>query len=367
MYEALDERVGRKVAVKVLRREVAGIPGVARRFLLEARAAAAVKHPGIARVIDIGEAPGEDPYLVMELVEGDDLAAILERKRRLDPDLAAAVCLHMLDALEAVHRAGIVHRDLKPANVVLSRNPGDRAAVRILDFGLARVPVHAGSSRLTAEGAVVGTPHYASPEQARASPDVDARADIYAVGVILFEMATGRVPFDGDSDADVMTKVLREPFPSPRSIRPSLSPELERVILRATARDPADRFATAADFAAALRALPWGDGADGTRADDSTTSRRLRDIAASAGARAARPGSGGATPLPVVVGGSRAMVVLAVVCAALAFLSAGPLGLSLVCSGGTPEVKRDAAAAGNEPRHAGDGGHRRDPDRREEP
>ncbi|NMC70255.1 MAG: serine/threonine protein kinase, partial [Myxococcales bacterium] len=256
VYEAVHEEIGQRFAIKILKPEFAAFPEVAERFLVEARAAAAVRHPGVVKIFDFGRLDEGMPYLVMELLDGESLADLLERKRRLPQEQAIALCLHVLDALEAAHRAGVVHRDLKPENVVLVRGPGGEPWAKLIDFGIALLGrIGPAAIRQTVQGTVMGTPFYMAPEQARGALDIDGRADLYALGVMLFEMLVGKLPFTGRTPAEVLTRVLTEPFPSARAADDSIPAALDDVILRATARKREQRFASAAEFAEALRPL----------------------------------------------------------------------------------------------------------------
>jgi serine/threonine-protein kinase len=256
VYEAVHEEIGQRFAIKILKPEFAALPEVAERFLVEARAAGAVRHPAAVKIFDLGRLEEGVPYLVMELLDGESVAELLECKWRLPQDQAVALCLHVLDALEAAHQAGVVHRDLKPENVVLVRGPGGEPWAKLIDFGIARLALQEHAAlRQTIQGTVMGTPYYMAPEQARGSIDIDGRADIYAVGVMLFELVTGKLPFTGRSATEVLTRALSEPFPSARSLDESITPELELVIRRATERRRERRFASAAEFAEALRPL----------------------------------------------------------------------------------------------------------------
>ncbi|MBN1771035.1 MAG: protein kinase [Deltaproteobacteria bacterium] len=253
VYEAVHELIGLRLAVKLIRFEYAGNSELAARFLQEARAAASVGHPGIVQVQDVGTSHDGRTYLVMEYLEGEDLEKLMRRQRRMPVGDIAAILGDVLEALDAAHAKGIVHRDLKPENVYLVKNRKGERTVKVLDFGIARLTADTGQSvRLTQPGAVMGTPYYMSPEQARGAENVDAGVDIYAAGVILFEALTGRLPFVGSTFHQVLAQSLTADFPSARALREDLPAELEQVIYKATARERADRYATAVDFAAAL-------------------------------------------------------------------------------------------------------------------
>ena len=253
VYEAVHELIGLHVAVKLIRFEYAGNSELAARFLQEARAAASVGHPGIVQVQDVGTSHDGRTYLVMEFLEGEDLEKLMRRQRRMPVGDIVAILTDVLEALEAAHAKGIVHRDLKPENVYLTAGRKGERIVKLLDFGIARLTADTGQvTRLTQPGAVMGTPYYMSPEQARGDQNVDAGVDIYAAGVMLFEALTGRLPFAGSTFHQVLAQSLTAPFPSARALRDDLPEELERVIFKATVRDRAQRYATAADFAADL-------------------------------------------------------------------------------------------------------------------
>ncbi|MBN1770668.1 MAG: serine/threonine protein kinase [Deltaproteobacteria bacterium] len=286
LYEATHAQIGQRFAVKVLKPEFLGHAELAQRFLTEARAASAVGHPGIVQVIDFGHLRTGEPYLVMELLQGEDLKQLLERKKRLTEPEAITITLHVLEALAAAHRAGVLHRDLKPENVVLVRGPEGRPWAKVIDFGIARVTSRdPAARRVTRHGTVMGTPAFMAPEQARGSVHVDARSDLYSVGVMLFEMTTGQLPFRGASPTEVMVRLLQDDFPRPRQVCPDVSSEMEQVILRATAKKPDNRYPSAAEFVAALRGLraryeggrAWRD-EDAPQVAETTGIRRLHEL-----------------------------------------------------------------------------------------
>jgi serine/threonine protein kinase len=253
VYEAIHDVIGLRVAVKLIRTEFAGNAELAARFLQEARAAAAGGHPGIVHVHDVGTTPDGRMYLVMEFLDGEDLDKVLRRRHRMPADEICDILCEVLDAVGAAHAAGIVHRDLKPENVYLTATTRGRRIVKLVDFGIARLATAGGAAtRLTQPGAVMGTPYYMAPEQARGEQDVGPAADIYAVGVMLFEALSGRLPFTGNNFHQIVLQTLSAPFPSVRTLCPDVPEELEQVIFKATARDPAARYADAGEFAAAL-------------------------------------------------------------------------------------------------------------------
>ena len=252
VHEGRDLRLGRRVAVKILRPDLAKDPTFQARFRREAQSAAALNHPNIVAVYDTGEdvltsPDGERtvvPYIVMEYVDGMTLRQLLASGRRLLPERALEITAGVLSALDYAHRHGIVHRDIKPANVMLTRT-GD---VKVMDFGIARTINDVGST-MTATSAVMGTAQYLSPEQARGEV-VDARSDLYSTGVLLYELLTGRPPFRGDSPVSIAYQHVSEmPLP-PSQVDPGVTPEVDAVVLHALAKRTDDRYQTAADFRA---------------------------------------------------------------------------------------------------------------------
>jgi serine/threonine protein kinase len=258
VYEVMHESLGRRFAMKVLRRDVAKDPTLAARFIQEARATASLKHPHIVSITDFGLLVEKIPYFVMERLYGQTLAHVCKVGGQLPASRAINVVLQVAGALAVAHEAGIVHRDLKPENLFLvGRIDGEGEGgddVRVVDFGAAKI---AGASRITKTGIVFGTPHYMAPEQASGQP-VDHRADIYALGVIMYEIFSGRLPFEADTLMGVLTKhmfVEPPPFGVPSiadSDTAQLLGALEAVTLRAMAKKPEHRFQTMAALAAEL-------------------------------------------------------------------------------------------------------------------
>ena len=247
LWRGVDQQLDREVAVKILRPQYSADPGFAGRFRQEARSAASLSHPNIVSVYDYGTDPdGETQYIVMELVDGKDLAAILHDRGRISTDDAVQVAIAVASALEAAHRRGIVHRDVKPGNILITEE-GD---VKVTDFGIARAVSEAS---MTVTGTTLGSVHYFSPEQARGD-EVTGRSDVYALGIVLYEMLTGRRPFEGDSAAGVALKRLTENPPRPMVAGQPLPAGLEAILRRALEREPEDRFPDAGSFAEALRA-----------------------------------------------------------------------------------------------------------------
>ena len=247
VWRATDRVLDRQVAVKVLHARLAEDPALLDRFRTEATASARLTHPNIVHVFDTGS-DGPTAYIVMELCEGETLGERLARTGPLPPDEAAAIMVQVLSALEFAHEHDLVHRDVKPANVLLL--PEGR--VLVTDFGIAKAAYQ--GTDPTTTGRVLGSVPYLAPEQVEGRA-VDPRADVYAAGAMLYQLLTGRVPFEAPTDiAAAMLRLTRDPAP-PRSIRPGIPRSIEAVVQRAMARDPADRFASAADMAAALSRL----------------------------------------------------------------------------------------------------------------
>ncbi|WP_437311476.1 serine/threonine-protein kinase [Sorangium sp. So ce388] len=254
VYEVRHKSLGRLFALKVLRRDIAQDAELVARFIQEAKAAAAIGHPNIVAVSDFGAievepAQPELPFFVMEFLTGASLAALLRTERTLPAERVGQIMLQCAAALGAAHAAGVIHRDLKPDNVYLVRN-GDQEFVKLLDFGVAKV---AGGKRLTRIGMVFGTPHYMSPEQAEGKR-IDARADIYALGVLMYECFAGRVPFEADTYMGVLTKHM---YMSPEPLE-QVMPDASTlgafgpIVMRCLAKNPEERFASMADLAAAI-------------------------------------------------------------------------------------------------------------------
>ncbi|MCM6776947.1 Stk1 family PASTA domain-containing Ser/Thr kinase [Nocardia sp. CDC159] len=249
VHRARDLRLGRDVAIKVLRADLARDPTFYLRFKREAQNAAALNHPAIVAVYDTGEAEvdgGPLPYIVMEYVDGDTLRDIVRGKGPLPPRRAMEIIADVCAALDFSHKNGIVHRDMKPANIMINR----QGAVKVMDFGIARA-IADSSNPMTQTAAVIGTAQYLSPEQARGE-QVDARSDVYSVGCVLYEILTGEPPFTGDSPIAVAYQHVREDPQLPSHVHPGVPRELDSVILEAMSKNPANRYQTAAEMRADL-------------------------------------------------------------------------------------------------------------------
>ncbi|MDQ1674152.1 MAG: eukaryotic-like serine/threonine-protein kinase [Frankiaceae bacterium] len=245
VYRAADTRLGRDVAIKVLRNDLARDPTFLSRFRREAQAAASLNHPMIVAVYDTGQDNGVTPplpYIVMEYIKGPTLREVLQSEGRITPQRASEIVAEVCSALEYSHRAGIIHRDIKPGNVMLTVD----GAVKVMDFGIARA-VAATTSTVTATAAVMGTAQYLSPEQARGE-NVDARSDLYSAGVLFYELLTGHPPFTGDSPVAIAYQHVREDPAPPSTSEPDLPPDLDAVVLKALAKNPDNRYQSAQEM-----------------------------------------------------------------------------------------------------------------------
>ncbi len=335
VYRAYDPKQDRLVAIKVLSADLAGDPRFSRRFRREAELVSQLSHPHIVPVWDYGEAEGH-AYLVMPFIKVGSLADRLRRKQ-----LTLEECTRILDqvtsALDFAHSRGVVHRDIKPSNILLD----DKGNALLTDFGLAQI--HDASMSLTGS-AMLGTPSYISPEQARGDT-VDGRADQYSLGIILFELATGVLPFDAETPMAVIIKHIQEPVPRPRDVNPQVPEAIEQVILKATAKDPKYRFETMGEFYRAFKAAL----------------AHASDPAANPAPHIDLPPADPGTTLAVVGGGGRggrtrrlvpvlAGVAVLLLCVWVSpvlgrFLSGGPTGTPVAVLSGTDEAQLTALAA----------------------
>ncbi|MEX1362517.1 MAG: protein kinase [Nannocystaceae bacterium] len=255
VYRVFDAAEQRDVALKVLKPDRVGEGHNVKRFMQEARVLSMLSHPNVVRLYDYGQDENGVLYLAMEMLPGQDLADYLGDYRQLPWTVVSEIALQLVQGLAAAHQRGIVHRDLKPENVFLVPGPrgGPQHQVKLLDFGIAKV-ISAKPSKLTTEGSVFGTARYMSPEHASGEP-VDARSDVYGVGVLLYEMLTGRPPFTGDDFMRTAHQHVAEPPPPMAQVAPEVifPPHVEALIMRALAKDPADRYGSMADFEAAIQ------------------------------------------------------------------------------------------------------------------
>jgi eukaryotic-like serine/threonine-protein kinase len=293
VYLAAHPLLGRKAAVKVLLPEHSKRSDLVTRFFNEAKTAASLRHPALVEVFDFGFLPNGSGYLVMDFLEGESLAARLERVAPLPPDGAAEIARQIANGVAAAHGQGIVHRDLKPDNVFLVADaelPGHER-VKILDFGIAKLvlPNTVGSKGATSTGMLLGTPLFMAPEQCRGAGQVDHRADIYSVGCILYMMLTARPPFNHEGVGEILAAHLHEPVAPPRTIDPTIPEALEAITLRALAKKPDERYQTMVDLAAALTSFLYPGGV-------ATASMPLAPRVSTSGARLVAPS--GASRLP---------------------------------------------------------------------
>src|ERR1051325_3123991 len=244
-YVAEHVKMNRQCAIKVMNPSLIHDTESLQRFAREASSAARILHPNVAAVFDYGEAE-KIVYLVMEFVDGESLSAILSREGALEPRRAIDIARQIADGLQAAHELGIVHRDLKPDNVIVARNKAGKEIPKVVDFGIAKALTDSPQDALTRSGLVIGTPEYMSPEQLLGDP-VDARADIYSLGCILYQMLTGEPAFAAESREQMIRRRLHEPPPHVRDVLPELPRRLDTLIVHMLARSPGDRLASAAD------------------------------------------------------------------------------------------------------------------------
>src|SRR5213595_2576428 len=243
VYNARDERLKRRVAVKVLPPELAFREEIRIRFLREAETAARLSHPHIVPIHSVGEGPDGLVYFVMAYVDGESLGAKLKRRGQLPPDEARRIMLETADALGAAHAFGIIHRDVKPDNILLE---GSRGRVVVIDFGIAKaLSASTGSATLTATGVAIGTPHYMSPEQAAGDREIDGRSDIYSLGVVGYQMLAGELPFSAPTVPGILLKQITEQAPNLQDRTPTCPDDLASCVMRSLEKEPEARWPTA--------------------------------------------------------------------------------------------------------------------------
>ncbi|MDD5309339.1 MAG: protein kinase [Deltaproteobacteria bacterium] len=264
VYEARHLLIGRRLAVKFLHVQYASNQEVITRFQREAQAASKIQHEHIIEVTDMGTAPDRTPYIVMEYLEGRDIKQLLEETGPLPPQRASHIMLQALSGLHAAHEVEIIHRDMKPENIYIISKSGNPDYVKLLDFGISKFRSLEGEGvkGLTQTGTVLGTPYYMSPEQARGDQNISNRSDIYAMGVILYQMLSGRLPFDAPNYNALLIKILTEEPPDLLEFNPDLPAEMVEVVRCAMSRDADQRFQSCVEFQQALR--PFAPGSFGT-------------------------------------------------------------------------------------------------------
>ena len=263
VYEGENMRIHRRVAIKVLHSAVAATGEAVARFEREAQAAGRIGSEHIVEVLDLGNLPSGDRYMVMEFMDGDSLSGRIRARGRLSPTECYPILHQLLEALSAAHGAGIIHRDLKPDNVYLLKSRGGKADfVKLLDFGISKFNQMSGDSgfSMTRTGAVMGTPYYMAPEQAKGSRELDHRVDLYAAGVILYEAITGEVPFNADTFNELLFKIVLEQARPVEQVVPGIDPSFAAIVDKSMAREPSARFQTAREFQEALEQWVAGAG-----------------------------------------------------------------------------------------------------------
>jgi serine/threonine-protein kinase len=273
VYEALNPDIGKRVALKMLDPRLASNKAAAARFAREAQAASAASSPHIVEIFDAGVADDGTPFIVMEVLEGESLASRIDREGGLDPDETVRIAIQILRGLHKAHEAGIVHRDLKPDNVFLVDRDHEPPLAKILDFGVSKVEKAQGSTTLTRDGSVIGTPAYMSPEQAQGQPDVDAQSDIWSVGAIVYECLSGRLPFSGTSYEQVIVQICTE-APAPLAeLAPTVPRSLVDIVERCMRRDRSERIGSADELLQLL-----GEPASGSRRSRAAVVRSARAV-----------------------------------------------------------------------------------------
>ena len=268
VYLAADQELGRRVAIKILDDRHASDDQFIERFRREAQNAAGLSHPNIVSIYDRGEAEGTY-YIAMEHIEGRTLKELLVSRGPSPLGIAIDYTRQILSALRFAHRNGIVHRDIKPHNVIVD----GEGRVKVMDFGIAR----AGASQMTEAGSIIGTAQYLSPEQARGAP-VDQTSDLYSTGIVLYELLTGTVPFTGDTPVEIAMKHLQQTPAPPSSHRPEIPRDLDYVVLRALAKDPAERYHSAEEMDSDLERIGRGIGVSAETAEAATTVLSRTDV-----------------------------------------------------------------------------------------
>jgi serine/threonine-protein kinase len=256
VFAAENTWLSRQVAVKLMHPDVSADPALVERFLREARAAARISHPNVVDVLDLGQDEDGTLFIVQEFLHGTDLRHLMDERGTLPPREALEILTPVMSALIAAHRKGVLHRDVKPENCFLAKAPGGGVVVKLLDFGIAKMQESVASKDLTQTGIALGTVHYLSPEQAAGAKDIDAQADVWSMATVLYEMLSGRCPFESDSVNAIFAAVLMSPVPSIQSFAPSVPDALAAIIMRALERDRTKRYRSMQAFLGALLDCP---------------------------------------------------------------------------------------------------------------
>ncbi|HYM25349.1 MAG TPA: protein kinase, partial [Vicinamibacterales bacterium] len=311
VYKATHVMLNKAVAVKMINAEIVSSPEIVRRFQREARAATTLNHPNIAAVYDLGQTGDGTLYIAMEFIDGPSLKSVLSKEGPMDPARIVSLMWQVSAALAVAHRHSIIHRDLKPHNIMLTHDDHGREIAKLVDFGIAKTFDE--STQLTQTGFVVGTPQYMAPEQAEGRP-VDGRSDIYSLGVILYEMLSGDVPFSDPSTPMILIKHIKETpvLPSVKNPNAHVSPELEGIAMRCLQKDPAARFQTAEEFGSALNAVPLTPGGEAIKKDPAAARAwDFRTIVSSGSQTTAPQGASSAPTVPMSGPGATAPTVAA--------------------------------------------------------
>ncbi len=363
VFEGENTRIHRRVAIKVLHKSVAGQEDVVQRFEREAQAAGRIGSEHIVEVLDLGDLPNGDRYMVMEFMDGESLSERIEKTGRLDPVDIVPIAEQLLEALGAAHGAGIIHRDLKPDNIyLLKQQAGRKDFLKILDFGISKFSPLSGESGLsmTRTGSVMGTPYYMAPEQAKGGKDLDHRADLYSAGVLLYECATGVVPFNAETFNELLFKIVLESPPPVEERVPGIDLDFAAIVRKSMERDADDRYATAEEFRAAI--LKWAETGRASAAAPAPKAKATEIAPKLAGTQGAWAKTGaprsGRNRTGLVIGAVGGVALLAVV------FSGGDEenGAATAAAGGAPVAAPSLAAGGEAPEPGADAKAKADAD-----